>query len=75
MAITDKNSVIHREQIDVAISGDDLDLLTFIVSPLLDFNLLHCSIWPFSDGIVVSVVGVEHVEIAAARDGKSKNRE
>ena len=75
MAVTDKNNVVHREQIDVAIGGDDLDLLTFIITPLLDFNLLHCSIWPFSDGIVVRVVRVEHVKISTSSKAESKNRQ
>ena len=75
MAITDKNGVVHGEKINIAIGGDDLDLLSFIVCPLLDFNLLHCSIWPSSDGIMVSIVRVKHVKVATARDGKSENRE
>ena len=73
MAIADKNSAVHREQIDVAICRDDLDLLSFIVRPLLDFNLLHGSIWPSSDGIVVCVVRVEHVEVSTSSKAKSKN--
>ena len=65
-----KDSVVHRKQVDCAISRDYLDLLAFIVTPLLDFNLLRCPIWPLRESIVVSVVCVKHVKVAAS--GKAK---
>lgn len=72
-ALPDKHSVVHREQIDAAVSSDDLDLLTFIVAPLFDFKLLCRAIRPFGDGIVVCVVCVEHVEIATSREQADKS--
>ena len=66
LRLPDEDCVVHGDEVDCPVLADDLDLLSLIVRPLLDLDLLHCPVRPLDQRYVISEVGVKDVKVAAS---------